>query len=122
MLAGAHDNRIKFFLVVKQFAEVSRFASLGVLLGSGVQVVFIDIAQGNDVFRFEFGEVASTTTTGADHRDIEFLIQIASAQDVWRRKSRGCSDSGAGLQKRSAIETFRGYYVLLFSGYYVLLF
>jgi hypothetical protein len=114
MLAGADDNRIKFFLVVKQFAEVSRFASLGELLGSGVQVVFIDIAQGNNVFRFEFGEVPSTTTTGADYGDIEFLIQIASAQDVGRRKCRGGSNSGAGLQKRSAIETFRGYYVLLF--------
>lgn len=99
MLAGAHDNRIKFFLVVKQFAEVSRFAGLGVFQGSGVQVVFVDITQGNDVFRFEFGEVASTTTTGADHRDIEFLIQIASAQYIWRRKSRGCSDGGTGFQK-----------------------
>ena len=109
MLAGADDNRVEFLLLVKKFSEVSLFAGLGIFLGSSVQIVFVDIAQGNNVFRCKLAGIVLTTTARTDDRDIKFFIQIASAQDVWRRNSRGCSDGGAGLQKRSAIEMLTGH-------------
>ena len=47
----------------------------------------------------EIAGVALTTITDANHRDIDFLIQITPAHDVGPRKSCSCSDGGAGFQK-----------------------
>ena len=113
MLRGTDDHRIKFLLVVKQFAEVIRFAGLGVFHRRGIQVPLVDIAQGHDVFRGKPAEVVGTTTSSADHRDIELLIQITSAQDVWRRKSCSRSDGGAGFQKGAPIELLTGHDIVL---------
>jgi hypothetical protein len=49
VLAGGNDNRVEFILVFKKFAEVSRFPGLGALTGSEVQIVLVDITQGNDI-------------------------------------------------------------------------
>jgi hypothetical protein len=57
--------------------------------GSPTEVIGVDIAQRNDVFRLHRLQVARASSTGANDGDVEPLVQIPASQNGWR--SERCS-------------------------------
>jgi hypothetical protein len=69
-----------------------------VTTSGGAKSLFIDVAQGDDRFRTDAGEITLTSTANTNHSDVEPLIRSKNAG----RDDTGNGDRGSGFERRTA--------------------
>jgi hypothetical protein len=101
VLGAANDDGVDVAGVIVEFSEIDVFAGFGMFLGGGIEVAFVHVTKGNDVFRGDFGEVAGAASAGADDGDVEFVAGILCRDDGGKCQER-CGAGAGVMQEGSA--------------------
>ena len=102
VLAGANDDSVEVTGALEEFAEIGEFLRARMFRGGGLEVSGVDIAKGHDVFGRNGFEVAGAAPARANNGQVQFLIQILSAQE------RGRGPEGGGGRGQDARESPAG--------------
>ena len=81
VFTGTDNDGVELVGMVVELAKVGQSACPGMCFGSPTEVIGVDIAQRNDVLRRHRLQVARASSTGANHGDVELLVQIPAPQN-----------------------------------------
>ena len=96
VLTGADDDGVELLRVVEHLPEVGEPLRLRILCAAFLQRVGVDVAEGDDVLRCDASEILGAAAAGANHRDVQLVVQVPRAQN------RGRADRGSGGRQRPA--------------------
>ena len=96
VLTRADDDSVELFRVVEHLPEVGEPLRLRILCAAFLQRVGVDVAEGDDVLRCDASEIFGAAAAGANHRDVQLVVQVSPTQN--RRRA----DRGSGSRESSA--------------------
>ena len=109
MIGGADDDGVElagFFF--EQFAVVGVATGFGEALSKAVEVRFVDVADGDDVFARDAVDIFRRTIGRADDGDVEFFVGGFGSCDGEPAEQAGRDDRRASagyLEKATSIES-----------------
>ena len=97
VLTGADHHGVKRIGVVEHLAKIGELLGIGVRGTRGVERLFVDVAQHDDVLGRYAGKVGSPASAGADDGNVQLLVSVAGTQ-----KCRGRNRRDGGAEKSTA--------------------
>jgi hypothetical protein len=82
--------------MIEDITIIDNPACLRMAFSRLVQSDLVDVTEDRDVLRLDILEIGATTSTGADDRQIELIIEIASANDCRRADGSERHEAGGG--------------------------
>jgi len=98
-LIGRADGHRVEILLIEHLPPIDVGFGPGVFRGGGGEVVFVDIAQGHDVFAADAAHIGPAAAVDADNADVEFFVGRVA---FGRRAGAGHPEAACG--QRGALE------------------